>query len=376
MTATRNCASLRIGVMFLLSVLLLGFGASIAGADSPLVIEESSLKVDIRGRGYSLEALIVKPGGIAGRLPIALIAHGSPRDRTQRPKFRVRSQLSLARDLAHRGWLAVAFLRRGFGESQGPFAEGFTCPAPDYRKALATAAEDIEAIRVAVAKRPDADGTRVLGLGVSVGGASMLTWSATRPEGLVGVVNLSGGTGSLVPEQNCDEDALVSAFASYGVRSRVPTLWLYAENDGFFGPDLVRRMHAAFTQGGGNAKLDLFGPVGNDGHQLWSLFEGRMLWLPVLDRFLRAQGLPTWDPGPLEAAARRLNPAARRVLASYLSAPTEKALSISRGQGLARFWSGVADPQTARQKSRELCERDSTERCDVLVENFTWAASP
>lgn len=376
MMATRNRASLDIGLRFLLAALILGVPASNSIADSPLVVEESSLKVDIRGRGYSLEALIVKPAGIAGRLPIALIAHGSPRDGAERPKFRVRAKLPMARDLAHRGWLAIAFLRRGFGESQGPFAEGYKCSAPDFRHALATAAEDIEAVRVAVAKRPDADSARVLGLGVSVGGASMLTWAATRPEGLLGVVNLSGGTGASSPERNCDEDGLVSAFASFGARSRVPTLWLYAENDSYFGPDLVRRLHVAFTQEGGKAKLSLFGPVGKDGHQLWSLFDGRMLWLPALDQFLRAQGLPTWDPGPLDAVANRLTPQARRVLASYLSAPTEKALSLSRGKGLARFWGGAADLQTARQKSRELCERDSAERCDVLVEDFTLAASP
>jgi len=346
-------------------------------ADSQLVIEESSLKVKIRGWNYSLAALIVKPSGITGRLPIALITHGSPRDSAERPKFRVDWMLPRARDLAHRGWLAVAFLRRGFGESQGPYVEGMgPCLAPDYRQGLATAAEDIEAVRAAIAMRPDADGTRVLGLGHSVGGAAMLAWAATHPEGLIGVVNLAGGTGSRMPNRNCDEDGLVSAFASYGARSRIPTLWLYAENDGYFGPALVRRMHAAYTQGGGVAELDLFGPVGKDGHDLWKLFDGLMLWLPALDRFLRAQGVPTWDPRPIEATASRLTPEARRVLQRYLSAPTEKALSISRGKGLARFWSGVPNLQTARQKSRELCERDSAERCDVLLENFTLAASP
>ena len=362
--------------MLVLSVSLLGFTPSASIAGSPLIVEESSVKATIRGREYSLAALIVKPGGATSRLPIALIAHGSPRDRAERPKYRAGAMLPVARDLAHRGWLAVVFLRRGFGESQGPFAEGFTCSAPDFRQALATAAEDIEAVHVAIASRPDADRTRVLGLGVSVGGAAMLAWAATSPEGLAGVVNLSGGTGALMPERNCDEDGLVSAFASFGARSRMPTLWLYAENDSYFGPALVRRMHTAFTREGGDARLDLFGPVGEDGHKLWSLFDGRVLWLPALDRFLRAQGMPTWDPRPIEATASRLVPTARRVLESYLTAPTEKALAVSRGKGLARFWSAVAGLDTARQKSRELCERDSGERCDVLLEDFVPAASP
>src|SRR2546430_1592301 len=121
MMATRDCASLHMGVKFLLSALLLSGAAGIASAEAPLVVEESSLHVDIRGRGYALETLIVKSGGIASRLPIALIAHGSPRDRAARPTYRARAMLPQARDLAHRGWLAIVFLRRGFGASQGPF---------------------------------------------------------------------------------------------------------------------------------------------------------------------------------------------------------------------------------------------------------------
>jgi len=373
---TLERAALSLGATLVLSVLLLDFTRTVSLAASSLVVEESPLAVRISGRDYLLAALIVKPSDTAERLPIALIAHGSPRDNAQRPAYRVDSLLPRARDLAHRGWLTVAFLRRGFGESQGPFAEGFTCSAPDFRRALATAAEDIEAVRAVVVKRPDADPTRVLGLGVSVGGAAMLAWGATRPEGLIGVVNVSGGTGSLLPGGNCDEDGLVSAFGSYGARARIPTLWLYAENDAYFGPALVRRMHAAYTQGGGNARLHLFGPIGQDGHALWYRFDGLLLWLPELDRFLRAHGASTWDARPVEAAANRLPPAAHRVLERYLSAPTEKAFAISRWTGLARFWSGAADLETARQKSRELCEQDSSEHCAVLFENFARIAQP
>lgn len=358
-------------VRFVVSALLLAaFAPEISAADLPLSVEESALKVEIRGAGYSLRALIVKPVGAAGRLPVAIIAHGSPRDSAARRKYDLHTSLPQARDLAHRGWLTVAFLRRGFGESDGPFAEGYTCPDPDYRKALETAAEDIEAIRAAVAHRPDADSARVLGLGTSVGGASMLAWAAARPEGLVGIVNVSGGTGSPAAGQNCDENALVSAFASFGARSRVPTLWLYAENDTYFGPDLVRRLHAAYTREGGRAMLSMFGPVGADGHQLWYLFDGRMLWLPAMDGFLRAQHLPTWDPRPLEDITSRLDQQQRSVLANYLGAPTEKALAIAPRRRLLWFSAGRDDLEAARQASLEGCERAWFERCEAAAENF------
>lgn len=342
---------------------------------SPVVaapaVEETTLKVDIGGRSYSLEAVIVRPAVVSGRQPVALVTHGSPRDAADRPKLHARDMLPQARDLAHRGWLAVAFMRRGFGGSDGPFAEGYRdCMRPNYPRTLATAAEDIAAVHRAVSNWPETDTARVLGVGRSVGGASMLAWAATRPEGLVGVINVSGGTGSFAPGRNCDENGLVSAMASFGAQARVPTLWLYAENDGYFGPDLVRRMRAGFAKQGGTAELALLGPIGTDGHDLWGRFDGRLLWLPQLDRFLRAQQLPTWDSRPFDVLSERLNPDARRVLARYLAGPVEKVISISRVKGLARWWGGTADLETARRKSLELCEKDASESCDIVVENF------
>jgi pimeloyl-ACP methyl ester carboxylesterase len=361
------------------AILVLGVALFGLFQGSPAVtaqaIEETTLKVEIGGHTYSLDAVIVKPAANAGRLPVALITHGSPRDSADRPKRHAREMLPQALDLAHRGWLAVAFTRRGFGGSDGPFAEGYgDCKKPNYSRALATAAEDIAAVHRAVSMWPEADTTRFLGLGVSVGGASMLAWAASRPEGLVGIINIAGGTGSFAQGKNCDESQLVSTVASFGAQARVPTLWLYAENDGYFGPDVVRSMHAGFAKHGGTVELAVLGPIGSDGHDLWWRFDGRLLWLPQLDRFLRAWQLPTWDNGPFDKLTERLNPDARRVLARYLAGPVEKAISISRVKGLARWSGGMPDLEAARRKSLELCEGAASEACDIIVENFSMVS--
>ena len=354
----------------LLGVALLVFAPCASSADGPLVIEERTLSVEIDGHATALSAMVVKRAGVAGRQPLAIVAHGSPRDPDERATYDVRAMLPTARDLAHRGWLVVLFLRRGFGSSQGTFVEGFDCARPDYRKALATAARDIEAVRVAMERHSDVDATRVLGVGVSVGGAAMLAWASTQPKGVVGIVSLSGGTGAMKPPSNCDEEALVSAIGSYGVRSRIPTLWLYAENDTLFGPRLVKRMQAAYAQAGGVATLHIFGDLKEDGHELWKRFDGNLLWLPALDRFLRAHRLPTWETEPMERIAERLGEPARDLFRTYLAAPTEKAFAVSRDRSLARFWSQVDDVEVARRESLAACERDSGGRCEVLVEDF------
>jgi len=354
----------------LLGAALLVLAPQASSADGPLVIEEKALSVEIDGHATALSAMVVKQAGVARRQPLAIVAHGSPRDPDERATYHVRAMLPTARDLAHRGWLVVLFLRRGFGSSQGPFVEGFDCARPDYRKALATAAREIEAVRAAIERRSDVDATRVLGVGVSMGGAAMLAWSSTEPKGVVGIVSLSGGAGAMKPPSNCDEEALVSAIGSYGVRSRIPTLWLYAENDTFFDSRVVKRMHAAYAQAGGVAELHIFGGLKEDGHELWKRFDGNLLWLPALDRFLRAHGLPTWEAEPMERIAKRLGEPARDLFRTYLAAPTEKAFAVSRDRSLARFWSQVDDLEVARRESLAACERDSGGSCEVLVEDF------
>jgi dienelactone hydrolase len=339
---------------------------------SPSIVEEAvQLPVQIDGSIYRLEAIIVRPVPTEQqRLPIAIITHGAPRNAASRPNFRASGMVGVARDLAHRGWLVVTVARRGFGESQGPFAEGFECEHPDFRHSLDMAAKDIAATARAIAARPDADASHVLGLGVSVGGAAMLAWAAENPPGLVGVINISGGTGSYKPDSNCDAARLISTIAAYGT-GNVPSLWLYAENDHFFGPDLVGRLHAAFTASGGSAELRQFGPIDDDGHELFGLPEGRRQWLPELDRFLRARGLPSWKLAPMDAVSAKLGAGPRGELDRFLAATTEKALVLSKSGKLARWRGGAGTLDEARRRSIEDCERDSGEPCSVLVENFT-----
>ena len=70
------------------------------------------------------------------------------------------------------------------------------------------------------------------------------------------------------PNNNCAPDKLVEVTREFGTKSRIPMLWIYAENDTYFGPDLANRMHKAFTEAGGKAEFRIFPPFGSDGHFL------------------------------------------------------------------------------------------------------------
>lgn len=353
-------------------LLLLTVPADLSGAE-PLVEEHAFLTVELDHGPTRLETVVVKQER-AGRLPIALITHGSPRDRDERATKTADTMLPQARDLAHRGWLAVAVLRRGFGRSDGGFVEGYDCRDPDYGRALRTAAADLLATLRAVSVRPDADPSRVIGIGASVGGAAMLTLAAERPAGLLAVVNISGGTGAYASGKNCNEDRLVNHFTQIGAAVRIPTLWLYAANDSYFAPPLVRRLFDGFRAAGGVAELHQFRPLRSDGHELWGAPDGRELWLPELDRFLRAQGLPSWDRAAALSLSARLSPVARRVLADYLDAGSEKAFAVAPS-GSVGYWGGADSAAEARAGAIRECQKAGGANCSVVMVDFAAVSS-
>ena len=93
--------------------------------------------------------------------------------------------------------------------------------------------------------------------------------TADAPPDLAAAISFAPGRGSSGPDTVCGEKQLVSAFAQYGKTSRMPLLWVSAENDHFFGPQLVAQLTAAFSNAGGNVTFVKTPPFGSDGHQLF-----------------------------------------------------------------------------------------------------------
>jgi poly(3-hydroxybutyrate) depolymerase len=91
-----------------------------------------------------LEAVLVKPAG-AGRHPLVVLSHGSPRDGDGRSKMTARDMLAETVEFAKRGFVAVSFLRRGYGTSPGGWAETYgPCNRADYASAGRRGAADIK----------------------------------------------------------------------------------------------------------------------------------------------------------------------------------------------------------------------------------------
>ena len=101
-----------------------------------------------------LEAIVLRPDD--GRPhPLAVLNHGSPRNPSDRSAMSPYSMWGQALAFARRGWVAVAFLRRGYGRSEGEWAETYgSCSNPDYAKAGRAGAEDIAAVAKFMATEP------------------------------------------------------------------------------------------------------------------------------------------------------------------------------------------------------------------------------
>ena len=126
-------------------------------------------------------------------------------------------------------------------------------------------------------------------IGNSAGGWGALALASQNPPSVAAVVNFAGGRGGRNrnrPENNCAPDRLVAAAADFGRTARLPTLWLYAENDSYFAPELSKRMAAAFTAAGGNAAYHLLPPVRGDGHALIATAGPEASWMSYLASFL------------------------------------------------------------------------------------------
>ena len=238
------------------------------------------------GSRVEIQARLCLPEGGARR-PLVLINHGSPPNAARRPSMTPAScQAEAVRFFLARGHAVAMPMRRGYGPSGGNWAEGFgPCNAPDYVRAGLEAARDMRAAIATLAARPDVPAGPVLVVGQSAGGWGAIALASRNPPEVAGYVNMAGGRGGHVdniPNLNCAPDRLVEAAGRYGATARAPMLWVYTANDSYFAPELARRMHAAFTAAGGQARFVAAAPFGTDGHGLFFGRGGSAVWGPLV----------------------------------------------------------------------------------------------
>ncbi|MFN0219178.1 MAG: alpha/beta hydrolase family protein [Hyphomicrobium sp.] len=228
------------------------------------------------------------------RHPIVVINHGTS-DAT-RVAVSMPVYYWLSRWFVDRGYIVVLPQRRGHGATSGALVESVgTCADPDHATSGQIAADDIEAAVDYMTRQAFVETSETIVLGISTGGWAALALAARNPANVRAVINFAGGRGGHAGGHDnavCGEQALIDAAATFGAAAKIPTLWLYAANDSYFGPELARAMAGAWTKAGGRADLQILPAYGDDGHDIVDDRAGRAFWGPWVDQFLDEQRAP------------------------------------------------------------------------------------
>jgi dienelactone hydrolase len=291
---TRDPAKLLCGLLMMLAIGCQSARAQKStGPQGPEegVIRRQAWLIPAQDRSTLMWTNLFRPPG-AGPFPLAVINHGSTGNELQRAGFRQPDYAALTEWLVAHGYAVAVPQRPGHGKTGGPYYEDQGgCANADFRKAGLNTAASIAAAIDFMTHQPFVRKTGVLVIGQSAGGWGALALASRNYPPVKAVVGFAPGRGGRADGEaghNCAPDRLVAAARQFGEKTRIPSLWIYAENDSYFPPELSKRLAAAYRMAGGRAEYHLLPSVGAEGHELIHAREGVALWGPILERFLKA----------------------------------------------------------------------------------------
>ena len=241
----------------------------------------------------------------AHRLPFLVLLHGRDADPQHRARLALPVYPANARYFAEQGYAVLVPLRVGYGATGGPDVEATgDCDDKRYGDGVAAAVTETRELLRYARRLPWVDPAHGLLVGESFGGLVAVAAVAARLPGVAGAINIAGGDGGdslRRPDSPCRPDQLRDTWAHYGATARLPTLWLYSENDRLWGNTLPRQWFAAFEGAGGHGTFRALPADRNNGHYIFS--RNAPAWQPAVAAFAAGLGLPRAAPGLKGAAA-------------------------------------------------------------------------
>jgi len=233
--------------------------------------EQIMFSVLIDGKNYRLEAMCYKPLDNKTQHSLIIMTHGRDGTSPDINEYEALGYRNLNRALAEKGYLVMMLVRRGYGNSQGPDSELLNTP----EDSAMAAAKDIKSAVEFMNISPDIIKDNIIAMGQSCGGWAVLALSTMNIKGLKGVVNISGATvftgtyGNNILSLEYNEKLNKSA-EIFGKSSRIPSLWIYAENDKGTSIDWLYKRFNLFQKGGNIGQLVIKAKNNNEGHYIYN----------------------------------------------------------------------------------------------------------
>jgi len=278
-------------VVFFLSVPFVPRSEPLAGAPraEPGALRRDILSVPSPQPGVMMRTTLFRPPG-PGPFPLVVINHGTTQNAERRRMLKAPDFDAMAQWFVRRGFAVAVPQRPGHGATGGEYREDQGgCDDADFARAGLGAAESIAAAVGYLRAQSFVRRTGVIVVGQSAGGWAALALASRAPAGVRAVIDFAGGLGGRSwdrPDNNCAPDRLVAAAAAFGRTTRIPTLWIYSENDTYFAPRLSGAMAEAFRAAGGPVDYALLPAFGDEGHFMAERAGSEAVWGPVVERFL------------------------------------------------------------------------------------------
>lgn len=312
----------------------------------------------------SVAITIYRPSG-NGPYPLLVFNHGRAVSEKRAAQGRSRPE-HLARYFVAKGFVVLAPTRIGYWETYGGFDPEDAGNCSNMRiEPMSIVASDQVLAAVEYAKSlPYVDATRWLVAGQSVGGLTSVATVGRNPKGLLGGINFAGGAGGNPehrPGNPCGVAPVGLYWGSIAKNSTVPMLWLYWQNDKFWGEKHPKTWHEKWLEGGGKAAFNLLPAVGEDGHS--GVNTDMDTWLPIVDDYLGKLGFRNAaivaKPAKSDFADVRdvakvpvLTQAKENFYAKFLAAKHPRAFAVGE-----RGASGYAFGDYAMGKALGFCQR-------------------
>ena len=335
-----------------------------------------------RSETRQMPITIFRPPG-AGPFPLVIYNHGRSVAAKRAQQTRSRPE-ALARYLVAKGFVVLAPTRIGYWETYGDFdpEDSGSCRQMQVEPMAKAASDQVLATLAFARTLGYVDTSRWLVVGQSVGGLTSVATVARHPEGLLGGINFAGGTGGnpeSSPGAPCSPEQISRQWSRIAGGASAPMLWLYWQNDLYWGEAIPKSWDQAWVGAGGKAEFHSLPPIkGQDGHT--GVNTDMDHWLPLVDDFLQRLGFraPAIVGRPAPTGFARLTDGSRvpvsasardtGYLKNFLNAPKPRAFAV----GERGAW-GWAYGDYATGRALGFCQR-SGQSCKLYAvdEDVVW----